>query len=327
MLKRAVAAAKKTASAAKKAASAVQGASQKAEAAVKKAAAETAADATAAQQKTKDEEAAVKKVASRRAYWQRRKQRKKETRSRASEESAAEARPCWIADDAGNRKKADETKAKHRRRGRGIDVRLSDAWLADLNEVCKLLSKLLQSLVALRDKRGRGRRRRRDRSPAAASSAGPRKDSGKDSEGPSSGAESKPLHCQPPGHVALYSGLFCPALYTPCCSTLPHCIPRTTRTDLPLRTHHTILPADIWFDLLTVHPCTIVRAIPHFPTQCTGMCRCLSSAPGTRLLERGAKGCWSTIAIRSCPSGWRISLLPSLSPHPHTRYLKWQPLG
>jgi hypothetical protein len=202
MLKRAAAAAKKTASAAKKAASAVQAAAQKAEAAVKKAAAEAAADAAAAQQKTKDEEAAAKKAAARSAYWQRRKQRKKETRSRASEESAAETRPCWIADDAGNRKKAAEAEAKRRRRSRGIDVRLSDARLADLDEVCKRLRKLLQSLVAQRGKRGRGRWRRRDRSPAAASSAGPRKDSGKASEGPSAGAESEPLHGQPPGHVA-----------------------------------------------------------------------------------------------------------------------------
>ena len=202
MLKRAAAAAKKTASAAKKAASAVQAAAQKAEAAVKKAAAEAAADAAAAQQKTKDEGSAAKKAAARSAYWQRRKQRKKETRSRASEESAAETRPCWIADDAGNRKKAAEAEAKRRRRGRGIDVRLSDARLADLDEVCKRLRKLLQSLAAQRGKRGRGRWRRRDRSPAAASSAGPRKDSGKASEGPSAGAESEPLHGQPPGHVA-----------------------------------------------------------------------------------------------------------------------------
>jgi len=201
MLKRAAAAAKKTASAAKKS-SAVQAAAQKAEAAVKKAAAEAAADAAGAQQKTKDEEAAAKKAAARRAYWQRRKQRKKETRSRASEESAAETRLCWIADDAGNRKKAAETEAKRRRRGRGIDVRLSDARLADLDEVGKRLRKLLLSLAAQRAKRGSGRWRRRDRSPAAASSAGPRKDSGKASEGPSAGAESEPLHGQPPGHVA-----------------------------------------------------------------------------------------------------------------------------
>ena len=168
MLKRAAAAAKKTASAAKKAASAVQAAAQKAKAAVKKAAAEAAANA-AAEQKTKDEEAAVKKVATRRAYWQRKMQSRKQRRSRASIESAAETRPCWIADDAGNRKKAAEAEAKRRRRSRGIDVRLSDARLADLDEVCKRLRKLLQSLAAQRGKRGRGRWRRRDRSPAAAS--------------------------------------------------------------------------------------------------------------------------------------------------------------
>jgi ubiquitin len=199
---------KKAAKAAKKASSAVQGAAQKAEAAAKKAAAEAAANA-AAEQKTKDEEAAVKKAATRRAYWQRKMQSRKQRRSRASIESAAETRPCSIPDGAGHRKKAAKAaarKAKHqrrlakrkqdadaeakrRRRGRGIDVRLSDAQLAELEEVCKRLRKLLQSLAAQRDrKRGRGL----GRSPAAASSAGPRKDSGKASEGPSARGAGKP---------------------------------------------------------------------------------------------------------------------------------------
>ena len=183
------------AAAAKKAASAVQGAAQKAEAAAKKAAAEAAANGAAAQQKNKDEEAAVKKAATRRAYWQRKMQSRKQRRSRASEESAAETRPCWIpdeqdaeAEEAKRRQDAEAEEAKRRRRGRGIDVRLSDARLADLDEVCKRLRKLLQSLAAQRGKRGRGRWRR--------------KDSGNDSEGPSAGAESEPLHGQPPGHVA-----------------------------------------------------------------------------------------------------------------------------
>jgi len=73
--------------------------------------------------------------------------------------------------------------------------------MAELDEVSRRLHKLLQLLPAQRGPRGRGHRRRRDRSPAA-SSAGLRKDSGKASEGPAAGAESEPLHGQPPGITA-----------------------------------------------------------------------------------------------------------------------------
>jgi hypothetical protein len=81
-------------------------------------------------------------------------------------------------------------------------VRLSDARMAELDEVSKRLRKLLQRLTAQRGPCGRGHWRRRDRSSAASSRAGPRKDSGKASEGPAAGAEPRPLHGQPPGHVA-----------------------------------------------------------------------------------------------------------------------------
>ena len=67
-----------------------------------------------------------------------------------------------------------DAEAKRRRRGRGFDERLSDARMADLDEVSKRLRKRLEFLAAQRDKRGRGRWRRRDMSPAAASSAGQR---------------------------------------------------------------------------------------------------------------------------------------------------------
>ncbi len=69
---------------------------------------------------------------------------------------------------------AAEAEAKRQRRGRGIDARLCDARMADLDEVSKRLRKRLQFLAAQRDKRGRGRWRRRDTSPAVASSAGQR---------------------------------------------------------------------------------------------------------------------------------------------------------
>ena len=95
------------------------------------------------------------------------------------------------------------------RRGRGIDARLSDARMADLDEVSKRLRKRLQFLAAQRDKRGRGRWRHRDTSPPASS---PRKasgrasgrPSGKASEGPAAGPESKHLHAlvlQAPGEA------------------------------------------------------------------------------------------------------------------------------
>jgi hypothetical protein len=106
------------------------------------------------------------------------------------------------AEDTAKRKQAADAEAKSRRLGRGIHVRLSDACVAELDEVSKRLRKLLQRLTAQLGPCERVHRRRRDRSPAAASSAGPRKDSGKASEGPAAGAEPKPLHSQPPGHVA-----------------------------------------------------------------------------------------------------------------------------
>jgi hypothetical protein len=103
------------------------------------------------------------------------------------------------AEDAAKRKEAAaEAEAKRQRRGRGIDVRLSDARLAELDEVSKRLRKWLQLLAAQRGPRGRGHWRRRDRSAASS----PRKNSGKASEGPAAGAESEPRHRQPPGHVA-----------------------------------------------------------------------------------------------------------------------------
>jgi hypothetical protein len=79
------------------------------------------------------------------------------------------------AEAAAKRKDAAaEAEAKRQRRGRGIDARLSDARMADLDEVSKRLRQRLQFLAAQRDKRGRGRWRRRHTSPAAASSAGQR---------------------------------------------------------------------------------------------------------------------------------------------------------
>ena len=92
------------------------------------------------------------------------------------------------------RKQDADAEAKRRPRGRGLDVTLSDARMAELDEVSKRLRELLQRLTTQRGKRGRVHWRRRDRSPAAASSAGPRKYSGKASEGPAAGAEPKPLH-------------------------------------------------------------------------------------------------------------------------------------
>ena len=66
------------------------------------------------------------------------------------------------AEAAAKRKDAAaEAEAKRQRRGRGIDARLSDARMADLDEVSKRLRKRLQFLAAQRDKRGRGRWRRR----------------------------------------------------------------------------------------------------------------------------------------------------------------------
>ncbi len=83
------------------------------------------------------------------------------------------------------------------RRSRGIDVRLSDARLAELDEVSNRLRKLLQLQAAQRGPRGRGHWSRR--SPPSAPSAGLHKDKAR--EGPAAGAESEPQHCQPPGHV------------------------------------------------------------------------------------------------------------------------------
>jgi hypothetical protein len=48
--------------------------------------------------------------------------------------------------------------------------------------------------------------------------------------------------------------LFYPALYTPHCSTLPCCIPHTTRTDRHCHTHHTMPPAGIGFDAVANVP-------------------------------------------------------------------------
>jgi hypothetical protein len=109
-----------------------------------------------------------------------------------------------------------DAEAKRRRRGRGFDERLSDARMADLDEVSKRLRKRLEFLAAQRDKRGRGRWRRRDMSPAAASSAGQRGKRGRghwrrrdrwpaaaSSEELAAGSESRLQDGQPPGHVAL----------------------------------------------------------------------------------------------------------------------------
>ena len=109
-----------------------------------------------------------------------------------------------------------DAEAKRRRRGRGFDERLSDARMADLDEVSKRLRKRLQFLAAQRDKRGRGRWRRRHTSPAAASSAGQRGKRGRghwrrqdrwpaaaSSEELAAGSESRLQDGQPPGHVAL----------------------------------------------------------------------------------------------------------------------------
>ena len=108
-----------------------------------------------------------------------------------------------------------DAEAKRRRRGRGFDERLSDARMADLDEVSKRLRKRLEFLAAQRDKRGRGRWRRRDMSPAAASNAGQRGKRGRghwrrrdrwpaaaSSEELAAGSESL-QNGQPPGHVAL----------------------------------------------------------------------------------------------------------------------------
>jgi hypothetical protein len=132
-------------------------------------------ETAAANVKGKKEKAAANKAAARKAKRQRKRQRKLAKRMQ----------------DA-------DAEAKRRRRGRRIDVTLSDARMAELDEVSKCLRELLQRLTTQRGKRGRVHWRRRDRSPAA-SSAGPRKDSGKASEGPAAGAEPKPL---PPVHVA-----------------------------------------------------------------------------------------------------------------------------
>jgi hypothetical protein len=80
------------------------------------------------------------------------------------------------AEDAANCKQAADAEAKRRRRGLGIDVHLSDARMAELDELSKRLRKLLQRLTAQRWPHGRGHWRRRNRSPAAASSAGPQAD-------------------------------------------------------------------------------------------------------------------------------------------------------
>ena len=109
-----------------------------------------------------------------------------------------------------------DAEANRRRRGRGFDERLSDARMADLDEVSKRLRKRLEFLAAQRDKRGRGRWRRRDMSPAAASNAGQRGKRGRghwrrrdrwpaaaSSEELAAGSESRLQDGQPPGHVAL----------------------------------------------------------------------------------------------------------------------------
>jgi hypothetical protein len=49
---------------------------------------------------------------------------------------------------------ANDAEDKRRRRGRGIDVTLSDARMADLDEVSKRLRELLQRLTTQRGKRG-----------------------------------------------------------------------------------------------------------------------------------------------------------------------------
>ena len=104
-----------------------------------------------------------------------------------------------------------DAEAKHRR-GRGFDERLSDARMAELDEVSERLRQRLEFLGAQRDKRGRGRWRRRVISPAASSSAGQRGKPGRghwkrrdrwpaaaSSEELTTGSED----VQPPRHVAL----------------------------------------------------------------------------------------------------------------------------
>ena len=65
---------------------------------------------------------------------------KKDKKEKAATDKAA-------AEDAANRKHAADAEAKRRRRGRSIDVRLSDARMAELDEVSKRLRKLLQLLA------------------------------------------------------------------------------------------------------------------------------------------------------------------------------------
>ena len=105
-----------------------------------------------------------------------------------------------------------DAEAKHRRRGRGFDERLSDARMAELDEVSERLRQRLEFLATQRCKRGRGRWRRRVISPAASSSAGQRGTPGRghwkrrdrwpaaaSSEELTTGSED----VQPPRHVAL----------------------------------------------------------------------------------------------------------------------------
>ena len=78
-------------------------------------------------------------------------EQKKGKKKKASTNKAA-AKPTkrqrWLA------KQPADAEAKRRRRGRGIDVTLSDARMADLDEVSKRLRELLQRLTTQRGKRG-----------------------------------------------------------------------------------------------------------------------------------------------------------------------------
>ena len=53
-----------------------------------------------------------------------------------------------------------------------------------------------------------------------------------------------------------------------------------------------------------MRPCTLFRAIPRFPAPRTWVRRCPNSTPSTLLLERGAIGRRSPVAMRSLSSRW-----------------------
>jgi hypothetical protein len=95
-------------------------------------------------------------------------------------------------------------------------------------------------------------------------------------------------------HHTPCNDLFFPALYTPCCSTLPCCIPHTTRTDLHCHTHHTMPPAGIGFDAVAnapvrTHPCnTTLPSTVHMGASVLQICtrHTLAGAGSQRMLVR-----------------------------------------